>query len=733
MRKSDVIIPIYNAYDCLKLCIDSVIENTNLNENRIILIDDESTDERVLPLLEKYNKINKSIILLTNEKNLGFVKTVNRGMKYSKKNDVLLLNSDTEVTPKWLEKIKKCAYSEKMCATVTPLSNNATLASVPNGLCKNDLPSNMSLSDYSNLIECSSDNKTVSIPTAHGFCMYIRRDALNIVGYFDEKSFGTGYGEENDFSYRCMDYGFKNLLCTNTIIYHKESQSFSNKREEVISSHSNILLERYPRYVNLLGIWLKNFPIKNYCLNIEYEILLHNKINILILIHDWSNINENVGGTTLHVKDLIMALRDKYNFHVLYPSGNCYKLTSYFEDGKEETMDFVRPYEFSKISFYNNEYEELIEKIIVGLRINVLHIHHMINHYFNIIDVAKKHNVYSIISLHDFYCICPSINLLYNQKDYCLNLEKKDCQQCLYSYSKSIYNNIIPNWHIQWDLFLNQFDKIICPSYSSKAIITQIYPKLKIQVIEHGTDLKKSKYYPTIKNDDFNIAFIGAVAPHKGEKLISDLISHNKNNKFHYHLFGTTDNKLLIKNKKNYTYHGKYSRTDLPKLLENSNINLVCLLSICPETYSYTLSETCASGIPSLAFNIGAIGERIEKYELGYVIDLTNNYKDIYEKIEHIYNEKDKYDKIINNLKNYDIKTTIEMAKEYNDFYKNQKTISISNESGKTLLNLINSKFSLNYNNDDSMELNAIKNSYRWKLVSKIKVPRIISKLIRKR
>lgn len=95
--KCDIIIPIYNAYDCVKACVESVLKNTNFNKAHLILIDDKSPDERIVPLIEKYEKENpEKITVLKNEKNLGFVGTVNRGMKYSK-NDVLLLNSDTEV------------------------------------------------------------------------------------------------------------------------------------------------------------------------------------------------------------------------------------------------------------------------------------------------------------------------------------------------------------------------------------------------------------------------------------------------------------------------------------------------------------------------------------------------------------------------------------------------------------------------------------------------------------
>ena len=133
--KVDIIIPVYNAYEYTKKCIETVIENTNLKQHTLVIINDKSPDNKILPMLKKFESENPSlnICVIDNEENYGFVKTVNVGMKRSQ-NDVILLNSDTEVTPNWLEKMQKVAYIQENVATVTPLSNNATLASVPNFL-----------------------------------------------------------------------------------------------------------------------------------------------------------------------------------------------------------------------------------------------------------------------------------------------------------------------------------------------------------------------------------------------------------------------------------------------------------------------------------------------------------------------------------------------------------------------------------------------------------------------
>ena len=151
---TDIIIPIYNAFDFTKKCIETVIEHTDLTKHTLLLINDKSTDQRILPLLTlfttEYPSLN--ITIINNESNQGFVRTVNIGMQHSSR-DVVLLNSDTEVTKNWLPKIQKCAYSKAAIATVTPLSNNATLASVPDFMSENTIPSDFTIEEYAEIVE----------------------------------------------------------------------------------------------------------------------------------------------------------------------------------------------------------------------------------------------------------------------------------------------------------------------------------------------------------------------------------------------------------------------------------------------------------------------------------------------------------------------------------------------------------------------------------------------------
>lgn len=727
MTRCDIIIPIYNAYDCLALCIDSIIRNTNLDTHRIILIDDKSPDERVLPLLKSYEN-GKNIVLLKNEHNLGFVGTVNRGMMYSD-NDVLLLNSDTEVTPNWLDYIIETAYSQPKVASVTSLSNNATLVSVPNGLQPNNLPDGFSLDDYSKLISDISYNESFELPTSHGFCMYIRREALDTVGYFDEETYGRGYGEENDFSYRCLDYGFSNLVCTKSFVLHKESQSFSDSKRKLIEEHEKILNEKYPIYTNRTALWCQQFPLKKVCENIDYQIKLNNRKNVLILIHDWKDVNNNIGGTTLHVYDLIKKLRDKMNFHVLAPEDGIYKLYSYFQND-EKVLKFPSIDNFSRFARYNTKYRSMICDIIDGFRIDTIHVHHLIGHYMDIIDVAKEKNVHSIITLHDFYCLCPTINMLYMMEKCCIDDKNKNCKKCL-SNKLNVQNDIVSSWQSDWKNFLKDFDKIIVPSSNTKKYVNKYFKDLNIDVIEHGIDIRKSNYKSVIDEKQFNVAFVGVMAKHKGGKILEELIKKCNNSKVKFHLFGISEFESLDNNKKNYIYHGKYKRDNLSQLLMDNKINLICSFSIWPETYSYTLTEEIASGIPVLAFDIGAVGDRVKKHGFGWTIPVGSDISFILETIDDIINNSDEYSKVIENISKYSIKKTDDMVLEYQDIYSKTKFIKLNSRNAENLRKIIENNYCVN-SSISSLETEWILNSLKWRIVSKIKVPNGVKKIVKR-
>lgn len=240
-----IIMPVYNGYDCLVKCIDSVARNTDLYLNSLVLIDDKSPDERVRKYLRQVRRERngRNIHVMHNRKNLGFTRTVNRGMELTYE-DVILLNSDTIVTKNWVEKLQRAAYSMPRIATATPLSNYMTINGIPEPFRYNAIPPGMNIDDFAAFLESVSLRYYPEIPAGVGFCMYIKRSVLDVMGYFDEKKFGRGYAEETDFCMRAMKKGYVHVIDDATYIYHIGGVSFESVKAPEILRQKNMMIEK---------------------------------------------------------------------------------------------------------------------------------------------------------------------------------------------------------------------------------------------------------------------------------------------------------------------------------------------------------------------------------------------------------------------------------------------------------------------------------------------------------
>lgn len=680
-KKVDIVVPIYNAYEYTAECIKSVIKHTDLKTHRLLLVNDKSPDERILPMLENFARENNdlNIIVLENESNSGFVKTVNKGMKYGDENDVLLLNSDTEVTKNWLDKILKCAYRNSHIATVTPLTNNGAIFSIPNFGVDNELPSNMTLEEYAKLVEDCSLKRYPEMSTGNGYCLFIKRSVIKEIGFFDDVTFEKGYGEENDFCYRAFDYGYTHVLCDDTFIYHKGTQSFSGARKELVLSHMKLLRQRYPNCVYRTDEFIAKNPIRDIQENIKINIKMYNKKRILYLVHEWEeDLSKLPGGTSMHLADLIRGQKEENICFVLAPNKfdlSEFKLYMYHKEEASCIFTFKIDMGYSVIKYSNEDYKNMLNKIIKDFGINLVHVHHLIFHTFDVGDCIKENNIPGIITLHDLYMICPTINMIY-EETYCNLSKEKDCSKCL-KHRLGMQNNILSNWQKNARQLLEKFDEILVPSNNTKQLYLEVYKGLNIKVIEHGLKLDEFKMEQTTTNESkrehkaFNIAFIGVMTIHKGSNVLRKLISANENkgNKINIHLFGNSEDPKLLKDRPGYTYHGRYVREKLPSLLKENNIDLICIFSIWPETFSYTLSEAFIAKVPVITYNIGAVSERVQRDNLGYIVDYNSSAEEILNKINKIADDKEEYEKIISNFDNLELKTLEQMLNEYNVLY----------------------------------------------------------------
>ncbi len=518
-RKVDIIVPIYNAYEELVKCVESIEKWTDLEENRLILINDKSSDERVGTFLNKIQKNN--IIVKNNVENQGFSANINLGMEQSDENDVILLNSDTVVTKGWVEKLRKCAYSDITIATVTPLSNNATLCSVPDFLEENKLPEGYSLDEYAELIEKISLKRYPEIPVSHGFCMYVKREVIKKIGNFDAETFEKGYGEENDFCYRAIQAGYYHVMCDDTFILHTGTSSFmSEEKRKYIEEHEKIIDSRYPVENHNVRVHCRDNPNALVSENIRFWIGYNKREKrktILYLVQSdfRPDAKDNVGGTQLHVKDLTMGLRHQYDILVAARNENDLNVTLYTEE-EQFSFKYYIGEKGAYRQFRSKKIAELYGKILDNFSVDVVHVHHTIGLTLEMFYEASKREIPLFATIHDFYFVCPTTDLMSNENKLCIGNENNEeaCRNCL-KCRTGIATTVpyLDIWRKENSDALKLVQKIFTPSESAKRVFTSYFKELeeKVTVIEHGSDPMQCSSCIKEVGEKFNVAFLGGI------------------------------------------------------------------------------------------------------------------------------------------------------------------------------------------------------------------------------
>lgn len=246
-RDVAVIVPVYNAADAVRCCLDSVLAHTR-GAARLIVIDDASTDAAIAPLLDRYRGL-AGVEILRNERNLGFTATVNRGMQQAGSADVVLLNADTEVAAHWLCGLRRAAWAAADIASATAVSDNAGAFSVPELEQENPFPYEWTFAQAALALWQQAGTAYPRLPTGNGFCIYLKREVLDAVGLFDAQAFAQGYGEENDWCQRAEAAGWQHVIAGPVLVRHARSQSFGHERRRVLGEQGMaVLRQRWPRY-----------------------------------------------------------------------------------------------------------------------------------------------------------------------------------------------------------------------------------------------------------------------------------------------------------------------------------------------------------------------------------------------------------------------------------------------------------------------------------------------------
>jgi GT2 family glycosyltransferase len=224
-----------------------------------VVVDDASPEPAVSAWLDRQAAAGRGT-QLRNACNLGFIETVNRGIRALPDHDVLLLNADTQVHGDWIDRLARALYAEADIASVTPWTNNGEISSFPVMSQAAPAPDARELALLDD-IAAATAAAHVELPSCCGFTMLIRRTVLDAVGMLDGTALVRGYGEEVDWCMRARAGGWRHLHATNVFVAHAGTVSFRAEKTLRVAQNRSVLLARYPAYYPEFTAFRRDDPL----------------------------------------------------------------------------------------------------------------------------------------------------------------------------------------------------------------------------------------------------------------------------------------------------------------------------------------------------------------------------------------------------------------------------------------------------------------------------------------
>jgi GT2 family glycosyltransferase len=594
-RLVDVIVPVYKGFDETLACLESVLSNPCAALGRVLVINDASPDPELVTALHEMAGAGR-IELLENDHNLGFVRSVNRGMADSAR-DVLLLNSDTVVAGNWLDRLWACAYAEERTGTVTPFSNNATICSYPVFCADNELPPSLDAAALDAAFALVNRGRSIGIPTAIGFCMYIRRDCLRETGLFDAEAFGPGYGEENDFCMRSAALGWDHKLACDVFVYHAGRVSFGEASGQRAAA-TRVLASRHPAYATLVSSHCHTDPASAYRIAVTAWRIRNSGRRVFLAVDHHLG-----GGVRQHIQELIRLTAGEVIWLTLRPVPPDLVVLECSEDG----------YQFTLTLHPGLEYENLTA-VLKACGTKRIHIHHLMGHVLDLERLVEDLGLPLDFTLHDYFTICPQITLSDEQGRYCGEPGEDICNRCIASRPPAVGPADISSWRAKHGWVLMRAERVIAPSADVALRIARYYPEVRIIAAEHHGSQSSGAITvrPLAGAEKLRVAVLGGISAPKGLPLLQRCAEMAAESRLplEFGVIGFVD-RGTARGPFAFFETGRYEPCQLPQLIESAAPHVVWFPARIPETFSYTMSTCLDMGLPVAAHGLGAFPERV--------------------------------------------------------------------------------------------------------------------------
>lgn len=636
-----IVMPVYNAFDVLQKALDRVSRNTH-GSWRMVLVDDGSTDPRVAPYLDDWStNQGPHVTLLKNEKNLGFIGAVNRGFAHAlelfqdQPNDsraaVVVLNSDALVPEGWAERLTAPLSDDPSIASVTPMSNDAELLTVPT-LCARHVLSKGVADHIDRVAAALPDNRflrdalrgTADMPTGVGFCMALGLRYLRWLPEFD-RAFGAGYGEEVDWCQKIIEHGGRHVAQPRLFVEHHGGASFgSEQKTQLLAKNGALISRRYPRFDQQVQDYIADDPLLSIRIVlglawVSAEAEANGATNVPVYVgHSMG------GGAEMDLMRRMDQDITRQGAAVVLRVGGSLRWQIEIHSAAGITRGAADDIKFvaQLLSFLPKR------RIIYSCGVGDEDPAELPD---CLLKLAKGAAGGIEVLFHDYLPLSPSYTLLDSDGSW-RGVPGPDTKDRAHIARRANGTPVdLAAWRKAWGELLAAADRIEVFSQSSRDLVAEAYPALaKAITVAPHTLLHPVPRVPksSVPEQMPVIGVLGNIGPHKGAHVLTKLdkrLSRTRAAKLV--LIGNLDPSFRVT--KHSVVHGDYGVEEIPDLVVHYKISCWLIPSVWPETFSFTTHEALATGLPVIAFDLGAQGDLLTSAPNGHVLPISDGMPDL--------------------------------------------------------------------------------------------------------
>ena len=604
----DVIVPVYGHREAALACVDAVLA-TLPDFAHLVIVEDASPDPLLVQALAEL-AADTRVTLLSNPANRGFAASVNRGLALHPDRDAVLLNSDTRVHGDWLARLRAAAYCAARVGSVTPFSNNGSIASYPRSAGGELAPAEAHAFDA--LTARVQAGVRVPIPVGVGFCLFLRRECLQAVGLLDEQVFGAGYGEESDLCLRARRQGFVHLLAADVYVHHEGGSSFGSRREALLARSQLLLNLRHPGYDAFVDSFGKADPLAALRRELD-EARLAEVCGRCAIVASLAL----AGGVERYVSERAERLRAQGLQALILRPG----LDGPGLDGSGSCRIWVPGMQLPNLEYRLPRELRRLVSLLERLAPVSVELQHFLGHHPRLIEALRRFPCGYEAAIHDYAWICPRVTLVGRGNRYCGEPAAAACADCIRREGAVIEGISVPALRARSRRWLSGAHRITAPSADTVTRIRR-YFDVPIELQPHAAVAIPAQPRWSPAAGRRRVALLGGIGVHKGFEVLLRCARDARRRRLplEFVVVGTTADDARLLKAGNVSITGRYVEHEALHLLQRERPDLIWLPSVWPETWCYALDHALATGVPVVAFDIGALGERLRPLAQGLLL-----------------------------------------------------------------------------------------------------------------